>query len=164
MALRYTNKTFDELLSLFPDPAVKEAFEEWNERKKDKLAPYVVSLDGTPVKAFGDLSFFDGQKNINYETTYGDVIVLRGKRRPKTIPLNFLIEYDHDLNNLDQMKAQIKELELIKKERRAISFSVSEIGVEYRVTIEQLNTTYKGVRDIYVQAELMEVYENDSNN
>ena len=159
MALSYQNSTFEELLSSIPDPEVKEAFSEWETRGEDKLVPYKITLDGDVLKVFGDLDFMDGQKSITYETTYGDILTLRGKRRPRTINLNFLIEYDFINDNSALMKEQINKLGQTKKDRTPVPFSISEIEVEYPVTIESLRTVYRGARDIYVQAELMEVYE-----
>jgi len=164
MALTYTNKTFDELLGLIPDPAVKEAFNEWEERGQNKLTPYKVTLDGKEIKVYGELDFIDGQKSITYETTYGDIISLKGKRKPKTTTLNFIIEYDFINDNEAQMRQQITDLEKIKKDRTPVLLSISELNVEYPVTLETLRVTYRGVRDIYVQTELMEVYEDENNN
>ncbi len=164
MGYSYQNSTYNELLALIPDPAVREAFAEWEERGKDKLLPYVITLDGDVLRAFGDLDFVDGQKSITYETTYGDVLTLRGKRRPKTINLNFIIEYDFINDNSVLMKEQVNKLEQIKKDRTAVPFSISEIDVEYHVTIEALRIVFRGVRDIYIQAELVEIYEYELNN
>ena len=164
MGLSYQNATYNELLALIPDPAVREAFDEWKERGKDKLAPYKVSLDGDILKAYGDLDFVDGQKSIQYETTYGDILTLRGKRRPRTINLNFIIEYDFVNDNSTLMKEQVNKLKQIKKDRTAVLFSISEIDVEYYATIETLRIVYRGVRDVYIQAELMEIYEYEINN
>ena len=164
MALSYTNSTFNDLMGLIPDPAVKEAFAEWDERKKSKLTPYTVKLNGETVKAFGDIQSVDGQKSITYETTYGDVLSLRGKRRPKTTNLDFLIEYDFINDNEAQMREQVNAIEKLKKDRTPVGYSVTELNIDYNVTIETLTITYRGVRDIYIRAELMEVYENDDNN
>jgi len=164
MGYSYQNSTYNELLALIPDPAVREAFDEWKERGKDKLVPYKVSLDGDILKAYGDLDFVDGQKSIQYETTYGDILTLRGKRRPRTINLNFIIEYDFVNDNSTLMKEQVNKLKQIKKDRTAVLFSISEIDVEYYVTIETLRIVYRGVRDVYIQAELMEIYEYEINN
>ncbi len=153
------NATFSELLGLIPDPEVVRKFSEWDERNNDKLAPYKITLDGDVLKAFGDLDFMDGQKSITYETTYGDILTLRGKRRPKTITLNFLLEYDFINDNSASMREQINKLEKLKKERTPVDFAVSEIEVDYPVTVENLRITYRGVRDVYIQTELMEVYE-----
>jgi len=160
----YQNATFSELLALIKDPAVEEAFNEWEERGEDKLVPYKITLDGDVLKVFGDLDFMDGQKSITYETTYGDILTLRGKRRPRTINLNFIIEYDFINDNSALMKEQVNKLNKIKKDRDPVPFNVSEIEVEYPVTIEGLRIVYRGVRDIYVQAELQEVYEYELNN
>jgi len=161
MAKFYTNSTFDELMSMIPDPMVKEAFDTWDERKKNRLVPYTVRLDNKIVKSYGDLQSVDGQKSITYETTYGDVISLKGKRRPKTTNLNFIIEYDHERDNEAEMHEEVAKLEKLKKDRKAIVYSVSELNIDYKVTIETLTIVYKGVRDIYIRAELMEVYEGE---
>lgn len=158
----FTNSTFDDLLGQIPDPAVKDAYEEWEERGKDKLSPYKVTLDGNVVKAYGDLNFTDGQKSIDYETTYAGILSLKGKRRPKTLPLFFIIEYDFVNDNGAEMRQQVNDLGIIKKDRTAVTFSVSELEIEYQVTIETLRVKYRGARDIYIQAELMEVYDNAS--
>ena len=163
MALSYQNATFEELLSLIPDPEVKQYYDFWEEQSEEKLVPYKITLDGDVLKVFGDLDFMDGQKSITYETTYGDILTLRGKRRPKTINLNFIIEYEFINDNSALMKEQVNKLQQIKKDRTPVPFSISEIEVEYPVTIESLRIVYRGVRDIYVQAELMEVYEYEIN-
>lgn len=164
MALSYQNATFAELLALILDPEVQEAFNEWDSRGEDKLVPYKVKLDGDLLRVFGDLDFMDGQKSITYETTYGDILTLRGKRRPRTTNLNFIIEYDFVNDNSALMKEQVNKLQDIKKDRTVVPFSISEIEVEYNVTIESLRIVYRGVRDIYIQAELMEVYEYENTN
>jgi len=160
----YQNATFEELLGLIPDPEVIEQFQKWNARKQDKLKPYEVTLDGKIVKAFGDLDFTDGRKSITYETTYGDIYTLKGKRKPKTLILNFIIEYKPEEvgGNMQEMKQHVADLEALKKAHKAVDFSVSEIDVSYNVTIEMLRVTYRGVRDIYVQAELLEANEDDN--
>ena len=164
MALSYQNATFEELLSLIPDPQVKEAFNGWKERNKDKLSPYKITLGGEALRVYGDLEFSDGQKAITYETTYGDILTLRGKRRPKTITLDFIIEYDFINDNSALMKEQVNKLEKNKKDRTVMPLSVSEIEVDYPVTIESLIVVYRGVRDIYIRSELMEVFEYEVNN
>lgn len=158
----YTNSTYEELLGLIPNPKVQEQFSEWKQREKNKLSPYRVTLNGREIKVYGDLDFIDGQLSIDYKTTYGDVISLKGKRRPKTITVNFLIEYDFELDNEPQMRQQITDLENVKKDRTPVPLSISDLNVDYPVTIETLRIKYRGARDIYVQAELMEYYRNEN--
>ena len=161
--IRYQNKTYEDISSqLFPDPKVKEFFNDMDERKKDKLSPYIVTLDGKIVKAFGDIQSVDGQKAINFETTYGDVIRLVGKRTPETTNLNFIIEYDHEIDNITQMQDEVSKWKKLKKDRTPIAYAVSEINIDMLVTIETLTIRYRGVRDIYINMELVEAYENDN--
>ena len=164
LGFSYTNKTFDDILGLLPDQQVKDEFKKWKDQEKERLSPYTVKLDGKIVKAYGDIFSVDGQKSIDFETTYGDIISLKGKRKPKTSNLDFIIEYDYDKDNLVDMRKAVNAIEKIKKDRTPVIYSVKELEIEYEVTIETLTIRYKGVRDIYIRAELMEVYDNDNSN
>jgi len=163
MAIQYVNETFYDLLNAGTSPEVKEAFDEWEERGKDKLAPYTVELDGKRVMAYGDLRFTSSRKVIEFETTYGDIIELTGKERPRYLSLNFLIEYDFVNDNTADMQEQVSDLERIKEDGTPVTFSIKELGREHEVTIDDLDITYKGVRDIYVTAGLKEVKKNANN-